>query len=106
MVPDGFQVNTTWDGVVWKLSVEAELMGTGDALPCASLFSPEGEKLAESVMALTAGGAGVLFDGLDIRPWSCEDPVLYSLRLTLGDQVETMSVGFRQTELLQIAGSF
>ncbi|MBQ6513458.1 MAG: DUF4982 domain-containing protein [Clostridia bacterium] len=106
MRPDGFQVNTAWDGAAWHLTAEAELMGPGESLPCAALFGPEGEKIAEAVMRGTETGAALQFDLTDIQPWSCENPALYELRFFLEGQEERMAVGFRQTDFTPDRGFF
>ena len=51
-------------------------------------------------------GAEIAWTLTSIHPWSVERPYLYTLKLTLGEQTETIAVGFRQTEFTPDKGFF
>ena len=106
MAPDGFQVNTAWADGAWTVCVQAEVAGAGETLPEAMLRTPEGKILAAGAMEKAEGGAAISWTLENIRPWSLKTPVLYTLELTLGEQTETISVGFRQTEFTPDRGFF
>ena len=106
MTPDGFQVNTVRNGEAWVLTVEAEITGEGEETPQITLYSPEGKMLAQCRMEKTDAGAALSLTLSDIQPWSVQAPVLYKLELTLGNQTETMNVGFRETLFTPDKGCF
>ena len=102
MAPDGFQVNTDYQNGRWTLTVEAEIVGSGEAMPACRLTDRQGNTVAEGVM----DSGAITWTLSDITPWSVENPYLYSLRLCLGEQTEAMAVGFRQTEFTPDSGFF
>ncbi len=106
MTPDGFQVNTAFDGSAWTLAVEAEIAGEGETLPEARLLTPEGKTLSAGRMEKTDKGAKIAMKLSGVTPWSVHAPALYSLKLTLGSQTESLRVGFRETEFTPDRGFF
>lgn len=78
------------DGAV----VEAELLDAGGRSAVASPWTVAvaAGAGAEATVELEATVAGV-------RPWSAEDPHLYTLALTMGGQVVRSRVGFREVEV-------
>ncbi|MBR0229276.1 MAG: DUF4982 domain-containing protein [Clostridia bacterium] len=106
MIPDGFQVNTARNGEKWVLTVEAEIAGEGEELPEAILRTVSGKILAAGRMEKSSSGAALSLHVAGVQPWSIQDPVLYSLELTLGTQKETMNIGFRETEFTPDRGFF
>ncbi|MBR3105810.1 MAG: DUF4982 domain-containing protein [Clostridia bacterium] len=102
MVPDGFQVNTEYKDGKWTLTVEAEIVGPGEEMPFCVLLDQSGNTVAEGTMTSDA----IAWTLSDITPWGIENPYLYALTLTLGDQKEEISVGFRQTEFAPDRGFF
>lgn len=105
MLPFGFSVETAFDGACWKLTAGAELNGA-DAIPAAELRDAEG-RLIQSGMMEGDGPAGTLTWKLDgIRPWSVEDPYLYTLIFTLGAQREERKIGFRECRFDPNGGFF
>ena len=100
MMPDGFQVNTvrTEDG--WRLDFDVELTGEG---PFPSF------KLMDGIEEIASGAMTGLSHSLTlpgVLPWSPDWPSLYRLVLTLGDQKETLNVGFRETRFSPDHGFF
>ena len=106
MVPDGFQANTARSGEAWVLIVEAEIAGDGEEMPEVILRAPEGKILVAGRMDKTDTGAALSLTLHDIQPWSIQKPALYTLELTLGSQIETLRVGFRETLFTPDRGFF
>ncbi len=106
MIPDGFQVNTAFDGSAWTLTAEAEIAGEGEALPEALLRTQEGKIIAAGRMEKTDRGAAITMKPQGVTPWSIQNPALYSLEMTLGSQTETLRVGFRETLFTPDRGFF
>ena len=79
-------VNDYHDGVV-DLSVDAE------GSVAAELFDGAFRKVGD----LTVGGKTIL---PGVKPWSAEDPYLYTLVLTNGKDIRSCKVGFRKIEEL------
>ena len=96
MVPDGFQVHTTRSAGRWTLEVQAELSSPGEG-PEMILRDAQGNALARGQMEAAGTEAYLCLHPEGVQPWSPDDPVLYNLTLTLGEQEETISVGFRET---------
>ena len=101
MIPDGFQVNTARTESGWRLDFDVELSDPGE-WPTYQLLDPVGERLAQGVVTAASQSVEVS----DIFPWSPDVPMLYRLRLTLGEQTETISVGFRETKFTPDQGFF
>ena len=97
MLPDGFQVNTIREADGWVLDASTELSEEGE-LPHACLMDPAGVILAQGDMEKNASGAQITLRVHGIVPWDVSDsPALYRLVLTLGEQTNEISVGFRET---------
>ena len=102
MIPDGFQVNTLYQDGSWTLTVDAEIAGPGKEMPVCVLLDNKGNTVAEGKME----NGSISWTLTDITPWSVENPYLYTLRLTLGEQTEEIAVGFRQTAFTPDRGFF
>ncbi len=89
-----------WDFVVrtlpqggyttWRLEVEAE------GLDSATLYAANGEKVA----TLEKASETVFAQELTPRLWSAEDPVLYTLVLTKGDDIRMKRIGFKDQRVV------
>ena len=101
MLPDGFQVNTAREGDLWRLDFSVELSGEGP-LPQYQLTDTLGAPLAKGQMIRNS--QTLLLS--DVEPWSPDFPRLYRLRFILGEQRETVSVGFRETRFTPDRGFF
>ena len=100
MIPDGFQVNTVRSEDGWRLDFDVELTGEG---PFPSF------KLMDGIEEIASGAMTGLSHSLTlpgVLPWSPDWPSLYRLVLTLGDQKETLNVGFRETRFSPDHGFF
>ena len=102
MIPDGFQVNTEYKDGKWLLTVEAEIAGPGETMPACVLLDQHGNTVAKGSME----DGALAWTLPDVTPWSIENPYLYTLALTLGEQKEEIAVGFRQTEFTPDRGFF
>ena len=101
MVPGGYQINTSRAGEGWRLDFDVELSGAGE-YPAYRLTDLLGDTLAQGRME----GLSQSLTLTDVQPWSPDTPVLYRLRLTLGDQTEVIPVGFRETRFTPDQGFF
>ena len=90
------------------LSVELRNLGTdGAALPpvAATLYDADCKVVANGTTSdIRQTASGLLnfqtFKLLSFRPWSAEDPYLYTLVLQAGDDIRSCKVGFMKTELM------
>ena len=101
MVPDGFRVHTVRAGDGWQLDFAVELAGEGE-LPAYRLTDNLGMPLAKGRM--TGDRQIIMLD--NVEPWSPNFPRLYRLRLSLGEQDETLNIGFRETRFTPDQGFF
>ena len=63
------------------------------------VFDAEGELVASGKGRVENGTGAVAVHVPDVRKWSPDDPCLYKLRLTLGDDVVRSYCGFRTVEM-------
>ena len=105
MLPGGFSVDTFREGENWLLRVGAELSGDGEA-PHAALLDQSGAVLAQGDMEKDGLNCRIDLQAGQATPWSVENPALYRLRLTLGEQTEEIAVGFREIRLDPDRGFF
>ncbi len=98
MVPDGFHADTVIKDGVWTLCIGAELAGPGDGLPEYALTDEKGALAAEGKLSPAPGGAAAEIAVENAETWSPDSPALYKLELRLGQQSESMNVGFRHAE--------
>ncbi|MBR6299351.1 MAG: DUF4982 domain-containing protein, partial [Clostridia bacterium] len=94
MLPDGFRIDTVRAGGNWKLLISAEVQGAGNAMPYAELRESSGAVLAGC--KLSPDGTAEI-EVKNIRPWSPEEPALYTLSLSMNCQRELRRIGFRET---------
>lgn len=86
---DGVYVSMTSEGNTWRVTVETETVGQGDACPVHKLYAPSGAQVAE-VSGLTA-------EITVEHPllWRLNHPSCYTLETTLGEQCIRQNIGFR-----------
>ena len=78
------------------LRTSAKIQGAeGDIT--AKLFAPNGSLIKEETFAPSSSSA-IEVSGPALRLWSAEDPVLYTLLLSLGGRVVGQRIGFRRVE--------
>ena len=99
IVPDGVYVHCAPDiGGAWRVNVDIELEGAGEALPTRlSLSDPDGRPVASAALddAGDALSASLVVEAPAL--WRCEAPNLYRLDVVRGDQAVALNVGLRQT---------
>jgi len=102
-IRDYFVTTVPADGYKsWSLKVEVEGRGRG---PCsASLYDADYKKVGElhcqpQHSTSTFNPTSILSMRLAARAWSAEDPYLYTLVLTKGEDVRSCKVGFRDVRL-------
>ncbi|KAG9255786.1 putative beta-galactosidase [Emericellopsis atlantica] len=61
------------------------------------LYSPDGSLLKQDTFKSSASSA-VVVDGKDLKLWSAEDPVLYTVTLTFAERTIAQRIGFRRVE--------
>ena len=90
---DDFFVETVPDRpfIDWKLKLRTKVVG-GDAPVSATLYDAAFQKVGD-----VKDGALVVKKA---RPWSAEDPYLYTLVMKAGDDVRACRVGFRHVEIV------
>ena len=106
MLPDGFWVDTVFDGKQWLLRTSAEMNREGEQLPWARLLDGDGNEIRSGEMTGDGAAAALNWHLDGIRPWSLDDPCLYTLVFTLGKQEEKISIGFRETRFDPNEGFF
>ena len=107
MIPDGFQVQTIrQDDGTWLLDARAEMNLSGSRAPVMVLRDLSGNTVAEGVMAVSGTDASGCLTVASPALWSPDDPALYCLSFSLGEQTETIQVGFRQTAFTTDQGFF
>ena len=118
LVPDGVRIemHPAAEGVYagsWLLKIKAETgryiissEGAADAnRPLAARLVDENGRLIAHAAALAAPVTELMME-VDVRPWSTEDPVLYTLVLSLEGQEERFPIGFRETACSPKEGFF
>jgi len=91
------------DGV---FKLEIDLVNDGDVIDRnLAIEIRDGDDVVhadEVVLSLAAGAAQHVFATTveDVRPWSAEKPNLYTLTITLGDEVIQQSIGFRTAQII------
>ncbi len=106
MIPDGFQVNTWRENGKWVLSVQAEIAGEGNEIPCLRLLDLRGRCIRETGMEAIEGGAAAEMRELDVEPWGPGAPRFYLLHVSLNGQEEWINVGFREVRFTPDQGLF
>lgn len=106
MEPFGFSVDTWFDGERWTLALGAEMNREGDRLPTVTLLDASGRLIREGTMDWDGPAGTLTWTMNDIRPWSLEDPYLYTAVFTLGSQREEKKIGFRETRFDPNEGFF
>ena len=95
-----FSATPEIDKTFTKAVLRINLTTQGDTTARASikLRSPEGIVIKEGMVDGEGRGA-IRIANEDLRLWSVEDPVLYTLTLTLAGSVISQRIGFRRIEL-------
>ena len=96
---DGIYVHTQQEGDAWRMNIETELSGPENAATLTHrLLDLAGQCVAEATIPAVGDRADAPLTIDHPRLWSCDEPTLYILETTLGEQVVRQHVGFRRTE--------
>ena len=99
LVPDGLTVKTDQADGGWLLSLTAETEGT-DGIPCrCALMDEDGHTVAETAVSNARGKICLSMMIPDGRPWSPDDPYLYTLSLEYAKQSVIHRIGLRSIAL-------
>ncbi len=95
MVPDGLRIAEAFGDGRWTVTVTAEVTGPGSLSFSCILTDAEGQRAAEAEGTVQNGSACCTFAVTDGKPWSPDDPYLYTLSITYGKQTEVRKIGLR-----------
>ncbi len=95
LVPDGLYAAARRQGTDWTLSVSAEC--TGEGIFSCALLDAEGRRAAEGQSRAEGGRAALELSISGGRTWSPEEPYLYTLCYSFGEQEGSCRIGLRET---------
>ena len=104
-VPDGICAQTIWesDGS-WSLRISAEILGSQKVE--AAFFLLDGDQTIVSATSDAQARIALRLPCPGVMPWSPKCPKCYTLVCSLGDQKETVVIGFRHITLDPERGLF
>lgn len=95
LVPDGISLREKETENGWTLEVNAETAGTGTMPFRCELSDHTGEIVSSADGSCFGEKASALLQIRNARPWSTEDPYLYTLTVRYGKQTEVFKIGLR-----------
>ena len=97
LVTDGvYAVARRENGAGWKLSVSAEAVSAEGETVRFDLTGPDGKAAAQALAVCSGGIARTAMTVLSPRRWSPDEPNLYRLTVSVGEDSLSCRVGFRE----------
>ena len=79
----------------WSLAVSADLLGTSDGCSASFTLLDQDTPVASGLARAENGSIAIRLPCPGVRTWSPASPHCYTLKCSLGDQEETVTIGFR-----------
>ena len=95
LIPDGISVKENYtEELGWSVQIKAETAGEPQSFECV-LQDMRGESVGRTAGTSAEGFIRALIPIKEGRPWSPEDPYLYTLTIRYGKQTEVKKIGLR-----------